>query len=127
MMNQTVIVGRIVEDPKLQETENGKKVANLTLAVPRSFKNAQGEYETDFVDCVLWSSVAENTTEYCQKGDLVGIKGRVQTDSYENSEGKRQKSTKIIAEKVTFLSTRSKEVEEEMDKKSKSSKSKERD
>ena len=79
MLNQTVIVGRLVDEPKLQETENGKKVTNLTIAVPRSFKNADGEYDTDFVDCVLWSGVAETTAEYCKKGDLVGIKTKGDT------------------------------------------------
>lgn len=129
MMNQTVIVGRLVDEPKLQETENGKKVTNLTLAVPRSFKNADGEYDTDFVDCVLWSGVAETTSEYCKKGDLVGIKGRIQTDTYENNEGKKQKSTKIIAEKVTFLSSAKTkdEIEQKSSEKSKPKKSKERD
>mgnify|MGYP003305311262 CR=1 FL=1 len=129
MMNQTVIVGRLVDEPKLQETENGKKVTNLTLAVPRSFKNAEGEYDTDFVDCVLWSGVAETTSEYCKKGDLVGIKGRIQTDTYENNEGKKQKSTKIIAEKVTFLSSAKTkdEIEQKSSEKSKAKKSKERD
>ena len=122
MLNQTVIVGRLVSDPEVQETENGNKVTNLTLAVPRSFKNAEGEYETDFVDCVLWNGVATNTAEYVKKGDLIGIKGRIQTDTYENSEGKRQKSIKLVAEKVTFLSSKQKdEVEEQEQKTSKSS------
>lgn len=72
MLNQAVLVGRIVQDPELRETENGNKIANMTLAVPRSYKNANGEYDTDFISCVLWKGVAENTVEYCKKGDLVG-------------------------------------------------------
>ena len=74
MLNQAVLVGRIVYDPELRETDNGNKVANVTLAVPRSFKNSDGEYDTDFISCVLWKGVAENTVEYCKKGDLVGSK-----------------------------------------------------
>lgn len=74
MLNQAVLVGRIVQDPELRETENGNKIANVILAVPRSFKNASGEYETDFISCVLWKGVAESTVEYCKKGDLVGDK-----------------------------------------------------
>lgn len=54
MLNQTVIVGRLVREPELRETENGTKVTNITLAVPRSYKNVDGEYETDFISCVLW-------------------------------------------------------------------------
>lgn len=61
MLNQAVLVGRIVQTPELRETENGKKVARMTLAVPRSFKNSNGEYETDFISCVMWKGVAETT------------------------------------------------------------------
>lgn len=67
MLNQTVIVGRLIKDPELNETENGNKVTNITLAVPRSFKNVNGEYDTDFISCVLWKGIAENTVEYCKK------------------------------------------------------------
>lgn len=128
MLNQIVMVGRLVSDPELKETESGKKVSNLTLAVPRSYKNENGEYDTDFVDCTLWTGVAESTAEYCKKGDLIGIKGRVQTDSYENSDGKKQKTMRVVAEKVTFLSSKSKDIEEEIeDKKDKSPKKKSSD
>ena len=67
MLNQTVIVGRLVDSPEVRETESGKKVTNITLAVQRSYKNEDGEYDTDFVDCTLWQGVAENTAEYCRK------------------------------------------------------------
>lgn len=128
MLNQIVMVGRLVSDPELKETESGKKVSNLTLAVPRSYKNENGEYDTDFVDCTLWTGVAESTAEYCKKGDLIGIKGRVQTDSYENSDGKKQKTMRVVAEKVTFLSSKSKDIEDEIeDKKVKSPKKKSSD
>jgi single-strand DNA-binding protein len=114
MLNQTVMVGRIVKDPEVIETDNGKKVANITLAIPRSYKNKDGEYDTDFVDCTLWGGIAENTAEYCQKGDLVGVKGRLETDLYEKEDGSTVKTTKVIAEKVTFLSSRQKEDEKEI-------------
>lgn len=113
MLNQAVLVGRIVYDPELKETENGNKVANVTLAVPRSFKNDNGEYDTDFISCVLWKGVAENTAEYCKKGDMVGIKGRIQSDSYENKEGKKESKLSIVAEKVTFLTKSRNEPESE--------------
>ena len=121
MLNQTVIVGRIVKDPEVIETDNGKKVANVTLAIPRSYKNKDGEYDTDFVDCTLWGGIAENTAEHCKKGDLVGVKGRLETDLYEKEDGSTVKTTKLVAEKVTFLSSKSKEDEKEVDN-SKSSK-----
>lgn len=97
MLNQIVLVGRVVSDLEINETENEKKFTSLKLAVPRSYKNENGEYETDFIPCVLWNTIAVNTCEYCKKGDLVGIKGRMQ-----NKEDKLE----VIAEKVTFLSSR---------------------
>lgn len=103
MLNQVVLVGRIVRTPELRVTENGKKTATVTLAVPRSYKNMDGEYETDFLDCTLWTNVAENTTEYCQTGDMVGVKGRIQTRVITNDDGSKKKRTEIVAEKVTFL------------------------
>ena len=111
MLNQSVIVGRVVRDPELKETESGNKVTNLTLAVPRSYKNVNGEYDTDFISCVLWKGVAENTVEYVRKGDLVGIKGRLQTRTIE-LEDHNQHMMELVAEKVTFLSNnRAKEAE----------------
>ena len=106
MLNQTVIVGRLVRDPELYETENGNKVTNITLAVPRSYKNVNGEYDTDFVPCVLWKGVAENTVEYCRKGELLGVKGHVQTRDIEVDEDAKRKLVEIVAEKVTFLSSK---------------------
>ena len=106
MLNQIVIVGRLTRDPELRSTEVGKKVTNITLAIPRSYKNSEGVYETDFVDCVLCTGIAENTTEYCKKGDILGVKGRVQTRTYENAEKEKRYVTEVVAEKVTFLSSR---------------------
>ncbi len=103
MLNQVVLVGRLVKDPELRVTENGKKIATVTLAVPRNYKNINGEYDTDFLECTLWTNVAENTSEYCQTGDMVGVKGRVQTRIIQSEDGTRKKKTEIVAEKVTFL------------------------
>jgi len=105
MLNQTVIVGRLVSDPELRETDSGRKVTNVTLAVPRSFKNVNGEYDTDFISCVLWKGIAESTVSYCKKGDLVGVKGRLQSREYEFEDEKR-KVVELVAEKVTFLSSK---------------------
>lgn len=103
MLNNVVLVGRTVNEIILNENENGKKSAEVTLAVPRNFKNENGEYDTDFIPCILNGMIAKNTSEYCRKGDLIGIKGRI-----EGQDGK----VNIIAERVTFLS-RNKEKEEE--------------
>ena len=109
MLNQIVIVGRLVKDPELRQTEGGKKVTNITLAVPRSYKNSNGEYETDFIDCVLWTGIAENTSEYCKRGDILGVKGRVQTRVLEMPDEKKRCITEEVEEKVTFLSSNKKE------------------
>ena len=112
MLNQVVLVGRLTSDLEAKELEDGKKVTNMTLAIPRSFKNAEGEYETDFIDCSLWNSIAENTAEYCEKGDIVGVKGRLQSSSFEKEDGNKEFRTQVMAEKVTFLSSRSKDEPE---------------
>ena len=107
MLNQIVLVGRLVKTPELMQTESGKKVSRITLAVPRSYKNSEGEYESDFINCTLWTGIAENTAEYCKKGDLLGVKGRIQTRVYEKDEEKKYIS-EVVAEKVTFLTSKSK-------------------
>ena len=112
MLNQVVLVGRLTSDLEAKELEDGKKGTNMTWAIPRSFKNAEGEYETDFVECTLWNNIAENTAEYCKKGDIVGVKGRLQTNNYEKEDGSKVFKLDVVAEKVTFLSSRSKEEPE---------------
>ncbi|NCC70588.1 single-stranded DNA-binding protein [bacterium] len=106
MLNQVVLVGRLVQDPEVLPLENGKKRASITLAVSRSFKNTNGEYETDFIRCVLWNGIAENTSEYCKKGDIVGVKGRLQTRTVESEDEKKKYYVEVVAEKVTFLSSK---------------------
>lgn len=107
MLNQTVIVGRLVREPELRETDTGKKITNITLAVPRSYKNINGEYDTDFISCVLWQGIAENTVNYIKKGDLLGVKGRVQSRMIEEEDSSKRNVMEIVAEKVTFLSSKS--------------------
>ena len=106
MLNQSIVVGRIVNSPELRETENGVKVSSILLAVPRSYKNSTGEYETDFIRCVLWRGVAERTTEYCKKGDLIGVRGRIQTRDIEQEDETLKTVMELVAERVTFLSSK---------------------
>lgn len=110
MLNQLVLVGRLVKKPELKEAESKKKYAFVTLAVPRSFKNVNGEYDTDFIDCVLWDNVAANTVEYCNKGDIIGVRGRIQTRLIEKDDTKNY-VLEVIAEKITFLSSKDKKEE----------------
>lgn len=96
MLNQVIIVGRLVARPIVEYNESGRKISEITLAVPRSFKNDEGLYDTDFIKCILWNGIAENTAEYCNKGDLVGVKGRLQCLG--------GNELQVVAEKITFLS-----------------------
>ena len=105
MINQIMLVGRLVKTPDLFITESGKKGTFITLAVGRPYKNQNGEYDTDFIDCTLWTGVAENTAEYCKTGDVIGIRGRIQTRIAEDENGFKQKIMEIVDDKVTFLSS----------------------
>lgn len=106
MLNQVALVGRLVKDPDIKKTENNKEVLRITLAVPRSFKNSNGEYDTDFIDCTLWDMVARSTTDYCHKGDIIAVKGRIQTRVIEKLDQPKKFYQEVIAEKVTFLSSK---------------------
>lgn len=106
MLNQSILVGRIVKEPEIRETENGTKVTNITLAVQRTYKNVEGEYDTDFISCVLWKGIAETTAEYCKKGDLIGVRGRLQSKPIAYSEDTKFNSVEVVAERVTFLSSK---------------------
>ena len=112
MLNQSMLVGRLTSDVEVRETETGKHISTITLAVPRSYKNESGEYETDFIDIVLWNSIAVKTAEYCRKGDMLGIKCHIQTSSYVAEDGTTRKYTEVVAEKVTFLSSKKTDEDE---------------
>lgn len=101
MLNQIVLVGRLskINNNEMLRDETQRRFTRITLAVPRNYKNENGEYDTDYIRIKLMGVVAENTIEYCKKGDLVGIKGRIETYGENNI-------MEIIAEKVTFLSTK---------------------
>ena len=108
-MNQVILFGLLNKDPEVVNTENNKKMTAITIAVPRSFKNTEGIYESDFIRCILWNNIALSTCEYCHCGDVLGIKGRLQTRNYEDEEKNRKVITEVIAEKITFLSSNRKE------------------
>lgn len=105
MTNQVSLIGRLVKTPELFETESGKNGTFITLAVGRPYKNSDGEYETDFLDCTLWTGVAERTAEYCKSGDIIGIRGRLQSRIIENEDGTKYKKLEVVAERVTFLAS----------------------
>ena len=103
MLNQIVLIGRLVRDPELRYTPSGVPVAGFALAVDRPFTNAQGQRETDFFDIVVWRKQAELAANHLQKGRLVAVQGRLQSRSYETQEGQRRKVYEIVADRVAFL------------------------
>lgn len=105
MHNMVYLIGRLTEDPTLKTYEDGKEMLTLNLAVQRSFKNEDAIYETDYIRCVLWNVLATHTCEYCRKGDLVGVKGRIQTRSYEDEEKNIKYITEVIVDRISFLAS----------------------
>lgn len=108
MLNQLILVGRLTSNPVVM-TIDCKKIATITLAITRPYKNEEGVYETDFIECILKGPVAEKTSEYCKQGDVVGVKGHIESNL--RMDGSRV--MELIAEKVTFLSSNSKKEGEE--------------
>ncbi|AKU43381.1 ssDNA-binding protein [Bacillus phage Silence] len=102
MLNRVVLVGRIVRDLELKYTESGIAVLNFGIAINRPFSNQNGEKEADFPNIVCFRKTAENTANFCGKGSLVGIDGRIQTRTYDGQNG-RVYVTEVVAESVQFL------------------------
>ncbi len=112
LINQVTLVGRLTRDPELKLTQEGIPWTNVTLAVNRNYRSSNGNIEADFVQCTLWRRAAENTVQYCQKGSVLGILGRIHTRNYENGEGKKVYVTEVIADQVRFLSSKKTEEKE---------------
>lgn len=106
MINSVCLVGRLTRDPELKYTTSNIAVATFSLAVNRTFKDANGERETDFINCVIWRQQAENLANWAKKGALIGITGRIQTRSYENQQGQRVYVTEVVAENFQMLESR---------------------
>ncbi|WP_412519726.1 single-stranded DNA-binding protein [Staphylococcus simulans] len=103
MINRVVLVGRLTKDPEYRTTPSGVSVATFTLAVNRTYTNAQGEREADFINCVVFRKQAENVSNYLFKGSLAGVDGRLQSRSYENDEGRKIFVTEVLVDSVQFL------------------------
>ena len=106
MMNNVMLVGRPVKTPEITTTDNGWTRSYITLAVNRSYKNQDGEYETDFLDCTLWSAIAEKTAQYCKAGDTIGVFGKLQSRIIENDDGTKYKRVDVVADRVSFISSK---------------------
>lgn len=106
MINNVVLIGRLTKDPDMRYTPNGTAVATFTLAVNRNFTNQNGSREADFINCVIWRKSAESLANYCRKGTLLGVTGRIQTRNYENQQGQRVYVTEVVAERYQLLESR---------------------
>lgn len=103
MINNVVLVGRLTRDPELKYTPQNQAVGTFSLAVNRPFKNANGEREADFINCVIWRQQAENLSNFAKKGTLIGITGRIQTRNYENQQGQKVYVTEVVADNFQML------------------------
>ena len=111
MINTVVLTGRLTKDVDLKYTQSGTAVGQFNLAVNRSFKNAKGEQEVDFVNCVIWRKAAENLANFVSKGTLIGVEGSIQTRNYENKQGQRVYITEVVVNNFTFLEPRQNNIQ----------------
>lgn len=105
MMNRVVMVGRMTRDPELRRTGSGAAVTSFTLALNRNYNSADGQ-QADYIPCVVWNKIAENVAQYCSKGSLVGVEGRLRSRSYDNAQGQRVYVVEVVCDSVQFLETR---------------------
>ena len=105
-MNRVELVGRLTAKPELRYTGSNVPFARFTVAVNRTFSGANGERETDFINCVTWRKQAENLCQYQDKGSLISVEGRIQTGSYDAQDGSKRYTTDVVADSIQFLGTR---------------------
>lgn len=114
MKNTVLLIGRITKDLELRSTKSGTEAVKFTIAVPRDYKNADGIYESDFVGIIAYKQMAKYLCDYAQKGDLVGVKGKIVTGSYEK-EDKKVYTQDIVAERISLLSSVTKKDNDKKD------------
>ena len=109
-MNKVIIIGRFTRDPEIKYTtgENATATARFSLAVNRRFKNKEGNYDADFINCVAFGKTAEFIEKYFTKGMAIGITGRIQTGSYTNKEGQKVYKTEVVVEETEFVESKNK-------------------
>lgn len=103
MINKFIGNGRVTKDIELKQTTNGISAANFTLAITRNFKNANGEYESDFLQCIAFRGTAELLSKYVKKGDTIGVEGSIRTSNYKDKDNKTVYVTEIVVDNIDFL------------------------
>ena len=111
-MNKVIIIGNLIRDVELKAMPNGTEVCNFTIAVRRNFQNSNGDYESDFINCVSYKKTAEIISRYTKKGDKLAVEGRINTRNYEK-DGHKIYITEIIVENIQFLTPKQKEVKKD--------------
>lgn len=111
-MNKAILVGRNVKEIELRATASGTSVTAFTIAVNRDYKNANGEYEADFINCVAYNKTAELLSKCVKKGDRLAVEGRIQVRNYDNQEGKKVYVTEVIVQNIEFLEPKTSNKEE---------------
>lgn len=106
MINNVVLVGRFAKDPEMSYTQTGTPVTKCRLAVDRGRKGPDGKQQTDWLNVIAFQKTAELVAEYCSKGSLVGIEGRIQSRTWEGEDGKNHEVVEIVANNVRFLESR---------------------
>ena len=107
-MNKIILLGRLVKDPEIKYTPSEKCVAQFSIAVNRPTKNADGQYEADFINIVAWNKTAELIGNYVHKGQRILVEGRLQIRSYTAQDGGKRSVTEVIADRVEFIETEAK-------------------
>lgn len=103
MLNKAILVGRITKDPELKSTEKGTSVLSFTVAITRKYKDANGERQSDFINCVAFRGTADFISQYFKKGDLISIDGTIQTRTWDDAEGKKHYVTEVMVEGAGFV------------------------
>lgn len=111
MLNQVLLIGRLVKKPELRSSETGSLYLKATLAVQSNYKNKDGDYETEFLEFTAFGKVAENTATYCDKGSLINVLGSLTNNIYKDKNGVTHYQVSIIANKINFLSKGNKKEE----------------
>lgn len=108
-MNNVSLMGRLVADPELKKTESGISVTAFTIAVNRAYVAQGKEREADFIDCVAWRQTAEFITKYFRKGQMIAVKGSIQTRTYEAKDGSKRKATEVNIDQCYFCESKKEE------------------
>lgn len=105
-MNKAILVGNLTRDPEQRTTSSGIVVTSFTVAVRRRYKDADGNYQADFINCVAWRSTAEFVAKYFTKGSRIGVVGTIQTRTYNDQNGNKRYVTEVVADEVEFAGSK---------------------